>query len=695
MGKKQNIARPVKKQTATKSVKPSIAAFPGGMTVAAALIIIAGIVCYFNSFGCSFHFDDIPIIPDNPAIRDISNTSAWWNFYPTRPVGIFTVVLNYALGGTNVWGYHFVNLLIHIINGLLVFWLVILLFKTPALRKEKLAEKKVFIALIAAMLFVAHPVQTQAVTYIIQRLASLAALFFMLSVCLYIKARIQDTVRQKKILLYGAAAIAALLAFLTKENTFTLPLIIVLIELFFIRQSPVKIRLADWKLWAFIGLTGIAAFILLRSFSFSVFSPILPEQGHTYTLTAGTYLLTQFRVITTYIRLIFLPYGLNLDYDYPISQSFFEIKTILSFLFLLALLLLAVLMYKKYRLASFGIFWFFITLSIESGLIPVANVIFEHRLYLPSVGIFLVVAGLPFALLKDRFFKPVVILFLLAAAVLCVLTVNRNKIWKTEFTLWEDVAKKSPNKTRPLMNFANSLRDQKRYREAMEYYDRAIKNNPQYDVAFLNRGKNKSLMKDFSAALLDYNMAVKLNPSNPGAYNNCGLAKYELHNYAGAIADLNTALRLNPAFPEAYNNRANVRSALKDFAGALLDFANSLRLNPNAPETYNNRASVRFEMQDAEGAMADINKALQLKPDYPDAYNNRANIKAASKDFAGSISDFDQVIRLDPMADYAFCNRGTSKYFMNDLSGACADWGTAAQMGNGEASFYMNQYCKK
>ena len=166
------------------------------------------------------------------------------------------------------------------------------------------------------------------------------------------------------------------------------------------------------------------------------------------------YFLTQFRVILTYIRLFILPYNQNLDYDYSVSTSFFQIKTFFSFLALLGILLSGVLLFKKYRLISFGIFWFFLTLSVESSIIPISqNVIFEHRTYLPSFGFFLALTGAFYYFFREKYLKIAVIIILMIAAVNTVLTYQRNKIWKTEYTLWNDCVKKSPDKARANNNF--------------------------------------------------------------------------------------------------------------------------------------------------------------------------------------------------------------------------------------------------
>jgi tetratricopeptide (TPR) repeat protein len=570
----------------------------------AAIVITASFI-YSNSFNCSFHFDDLQNIEFNPDITRLSDVSAWWNYVPSRPIGIFTFALNYAMGGTNVGGYHFVNLLIHIFNGLLVFWVVSLLFETPVIKKSAIAKHGKIIALITALLFVAHPVQTQAVTYIVQRLASLAALFFLLSVSLYIRARVVKLSKTARIATFVACGMAALLAFLTKENTFTLPVIIVLTEFFFIRETSFKIHIKDWKLWAFLGMAAVAVTFFFVNFSFTVFQPIKPEQGNIYTLTSGTYLLTEFRVITTYIRLLILPINQNLDYDYPVSQSFFELKTIASFLLLIAILALAVVLYKKHRLASFGVFWFFITLSIESSIIPVPNVIFEHRMYLPSFGFLLFVPCVFFGIVQEKQKQLLTILLFMLVPVLAIAAYSRNNVWKDELTLWTDVIKKSPEKPRVLNNMGITLLKLGRQQEAISWFDKAIAKNPGYKDPYLSRGNAKQDLGDLQGALLDYSAALKIDPSYPETYYNRGYTYAMMKDLPNAIRDFDMAIKLNPDFAKAYLNRSSALAAQKDFNGALSDLDKSIALEPDNALAFCNRGLVHFNLKNQTEACND------------------------------------------------------------------------------------------
>ncbi|MEI6764016.1 MAG: tetratricopeptide repeat protein [Bacteroidota bacterium] len=691
------------------------------------LIVLTGIIAYRNSFNCGFHFDDVFNIVENGAIRRLSDINSWWNYVPSRPFGTFTFVLNYHFNQLDVWGYHLVNLIIHISNALLVWWMLLLIFSSPAMLTQPIAKHKKIIALAAALLFISHPIETQAVTYIVQRLASLVTMFYLFTICFYLKARITESSKKQMFVFYGVAAVSAVLAILTKENSFTLPLSILLVELFFIRAKSIRINFKDAKIWVFAALFLIIIVFIFLNFSFSVFNPIKPEQGHTYSLTAGTYLLTQFRVITTYLRLLVLPIHQNLDYDYPISASFFELKTALSFLFLCVIFVAGILAGKKFSLISFGIFWFFITISIESSFIPIPNVIFEHRLYMPSIGFFVIISSLPFYFLKEKFVRMVSVALLTLAGVYVVLTIMRNKVWKDEFSLWTNVLEHSPNKPRPLNNMGNALLDTGKANKAMEYFNRAIANNPFYEIAYYNRGNTKFALENYFGAIGDYSQAIALWKTFPDPYFKRAMAKKKLHDYNGALDDMNEALRimpdftlvwsergllkkemgdtagaladlskaidLYPEFPDPYNHRGTLKRDQGNFQAALDDYSKAIKLFPQNADAFNNRGYVKAMMGDLTNALTDFDNAIRLNPKFVEAYNNRANTRAGLKDFNGSIQDFTKALELNPANSLAMCNRGISKYSLNDKKGACADWVAAANMGNGQAIMLVNQYC--
>jgi tetratricopeptide (TPR) repeat protein len=384
----------------------------------------------------------------------------------------------------------------------------------------------------------------------------------------------------------------------TKEIAFTLPVMIVLCEVMFF-SGNVRMRL-------FYLTPFILTMLIIPSTLLVALGPSLTGSGGIDELTkvAGMpdvsrwdYLNTQFRVIVTYIRLLFLPINQNLDYDYPIYRTFFTLPVFLSFLFLLSVFGGGIyLVYRSfrdegekthwYRLIGFGIFWFFITLSVESSVIPIADVIFEHRLYLPSVGFFLaVMAGVMW--MRNRtgnkpFVQKAILAFLvLVVAGLSATAYARNMVWQSEVALWEDTVKKSPMKTRPNYNLGLLYSKQGRNDEAINLYQTAIRITPYYYRPYNDLGNayfNKGRLDD---ALKEYQTALTLNPDYPESHNNMGIIFAKKKHFGEAIREFDTAIKLKPNYADAHVNLGNVYYEQGLKSEAIKHYQNALKIKPD------------------------------------------------------------------------------------------------------------------
>ena len=288
------------------------------------LLILLGCIIYSNTFSCSFHFDDIKSITENPSIKNISALKDIWDFWPTRFLTYISLALNYHFHKLNVFGYHLVNLLIHLCSGILVWWLALLTFTTPLLKEKKLKQNARLAAFFTALIFVTHPLGTQGVTYIVQRAVSLASLFYLLSLCLYIKSRQKSL---KGAWYYLGSLLAAVLAMFTKEMTITLPFMILLYENYFLKEKKMP-----WKTLApFLAALIIIpmTMVLTKEVNFAQMHRVIEVSS--VNISPGQYLLTQFRVFLTYVRLLFVPINQNLDYDYSLAKSLFEFPILVSF----------------------------------------------------------------------------------------------------------------------------------------------------------------------------------------------------------------------------------------------------------------------------------------------------------------------------------------------------------------------------
>jgi tetratricopeptide (TPR) repeat protein len=675
--------------------------FPGLLAqpfAASLLIAMIATLIYSNTFFASFQFDDAQNIVDNPKIKHLQNLL---DFSGSRYVGILSFALNYHFGLLNVLGYHIVNLFIHIANGILVYGLIRLLFQSPRLTPPTaFAPAAPAVALFTALLFVVHPVQTEAVTYIVQRFASLATLFYLLAVVCYLKWRLasRSTLHFRfsiSYLWYAAAFLATILAMKTKEITLTMPFMLMLVEF-------VGFGLPSRKQW--IGL--IPFFLIL---------PIIPlsrpgalgegEAGFAsdvHSLSRSDYLFTQFHVIMTYLRLLVLPVNQNLDYDYPAAHSLFEPLVFLSFLFLTAFFAAAVCLVfvsrhaaadSRLRLIGFGILWFFLTLSIESSIIPIRDVIFEHRLYLPSVGFWLAVTTALFGFL-DRWRTLVAAALAGLIVLFSIAAYQRNGIWKDELSLWSDVVKKSPNKARPHNNLGAAFADQSRWEEALPeceiaialqpdfvdahynmgliYYkqgkipdafgkfETAIKLRPDYAEAHNNLGLVYKALRRPDDAVREYNTALSINPDYAEAHSNLGVIYKDRGNYNEAIQEYNTALSIKPDYAEIHNNLGNVYQKMGRFDEALQEYRNAILIKSDYPSAYFNQGVVYYNQGKMSDAITAFKEAIRLNPDYAEAHNNLGDIYKEQGNFQDAIQEFQTAIKLKPDLVEAYYNLGES-----------------------------------
>lgn len=609
-------------------------------------ILALGWVIYANSLNGPFLFDDIGYIKSNDKIRDISDVSAIWHAWkhPARFIGYLTFALNYHAHRLDVFGYHLVNVLIHLANTVITWCLVRLMFRTPRLRDDPLAQQKETIAWTTALLFAVHPMQTQAVAYMAQRFASLATLFYLTSLFCYVKGRL--SAGKKGVALFFAAGICALLGMFTKQIVMTLPLTGLMFELLFFRRKEDPVRI-NWKI---AGSLFLFLFIVPAIFSFNVHGilSIRHDSGSHRgdDLTNISYLLTQFRVICTYIRLMFFPIGQNLLYEFSASYSLIEPKALVCFLVLAVWFLFGVRCLKTNVLMACGIFWFFITLSVESSFIVIKHVIFEHRMYLPSFGFFLFCSAAMTGVFRSprKHFAAVSVI----ALTLAFLTYQRNYVWSSDLAMWSDVMKKSPNESRGYMNMGIAYVERMEWKSAIKYLDQAIACNPRNYAAYSNRGMALFASGQPQRSLEDFNQALAIKDDYVEAYINRGNYYSSIKDYEKAIADYNKALNVNPASVEAVINRGNKYFKLKKFDAAVADYSRSVELSPNFVKGYTSRAEVYAYLKQFDLALDDYNRALTIDDRDASVFFGRANLYAKKGDLHLALDDYNKALEINP-----------------------------------------------
>lgn len=614
------------------------------------LIVFVSVIAYSNTFHAPFTFDSIPHIPDNPIIKDIKNffPGVAYREYPRRFIGYFTFAIDYYLGGFSVVYYHVTNLIIHIFCGILVYFLVLQTVKTPYFKKVSVISVSEqthktdtdtesadysLLALFSALLFVSHPLQTQAVTYIIQRFTSLSTMFYLLSVLMYINGRLAGLKQPMSFLYYSLSIISAILAMKTKEIAFTIPVSIIIYDFFFFKTSLKKRILFILPLMLTIVIVPLGVFYHGQSLK-ELFMAMLSFKKQT-DMIRTEYLFTQFSVITTYIRLIFFPVNQSLDYSLTTYRSFFSTPIFLSFIFLSSIILTSfyLLYYSSkrgvpnVRLISFGILWFFVTIAPQSSIIPIVDVIFEHRVYLSSVGAFIAItftAGIGLNRLRTKWHLSDSLVVGVAASIIAILTVTtfiRNTVWESEIRLWEDVVEKFSNNARALNNLSAAYIDAGRYEDAIKASKKVLALLPNNENAYNNIGYAYFKVGKLNEAKDALSKAIENKPDFARAYSNIVVVYMLLNDYKKALEAVKEEIKLNPISP-AYNNLSVIYQQLGRYPEALQAATEAVKLDDSNFIAFNNLGKSYFKMDMINEAINAFGKALEIKPDYLEASYN-------------------------------------------------------------------------
>ncbi|MBN2332050.1 MAG: tetratricopeptide repeat protein [Deltaproteobacteria bacterium] len=478
-------------------------------------LLIFIISAYSNSLYAPFTLDDSHSFVKEPKILGFSYTPESFIELTKTKFGFarFLPILSFAVdlqwGGGSVIAFHITNIIIHILTTLSVFFMLNALFSLHNRSNESfLREIPVPVPMVVVFivgLWSLNPVQTNAVTYLVQRMTSMSALFYIFSYGCYLKGRVKQLTQgfnQKVLWWYFLFILSGACALLSKQISATLPIIVLLTELLFVKDSyPIKII----KKNKIIVLFFIAACGLFIYYKISPRMIAIAAARH-FTITER--LLTELRIVSSYIFLLLLPMPsfLNLEHDVALSTSFFSpLSTLFSLIFLFGIIFAAWKVREKYPLVAFGIFWFFLHLLIESTIIPL-ELKFEHRLYLPSVGFYCTLVLLLIEI-QSKIFpiqnsldygKLFVSFMLIVFSCLSLLTYARNIVWQDSVSLYRDCLIKAPNKPRVHGNLAKALADQGKYEQAIVSCERAlelgVKGYEEYWVSVSNIITNLSKM---------------------------------------------------------------------------------------------------------------------------------------------------------------------------------------------------------
>jgi tetratricopeptide (TPR) repeat protein len=571
-----------------------------------ALLVIV-LTIYSNTFHASWHFDDkINILTNEPLhLKELNWSSIKKTFFAApnndgqiyRPVACLSFALNYYVGEDNVLGYHIVNFSVHLLASLFLFLFLYETLNLPLL-KARYGPDSYFISLLASVLWAINPVQIQAVTYIVQRMASMAGMFYIMSMYFYLRGRIAEDKLHQGIYFF-LCLIAAALAFGSKENAAMLPISIFLFDLFIIQGLSKKNIKRNSIILLILVLVPLALALLLKGPSiFSTQNLLSGYEIRAFTLTER--LLTEPRIILFYVSLLLypMPGRLCINHDIAISHSLIDPPTTaVSILIILGILSLSIAKSRQWPFVSYCIIFFFANHLIESSIFPL-ELVFEHRNYIPSMLFFAPVAILLLRALQ-RFSKKRSMQLIIHAFIILVLvghghnTFVRNVIWKTGESLWMDAVDKNPQLPRPYHNLA-------------KYYD---------DIGY----------REKEITLYHQALALERGPSRPShhmTHYNLALAYISIDQKERAIEHLRKAIELAPWFSSAYNNLGVLMMKQGKYDEAFDNFMRALSYDEHSAIAHNNLSFILIKKGRFAEALSESKTALALQKDFTRAFYN-------------------------------------------------------------------------
>lgn len=623
------------------------------------LILLAWII-YGNSLNNDFVFDDIPLVVKNYQIRELANIPLLFGigspagFY--RPLRILSYAVDYHFFKLNPLGYHLSNIFFHALTAFLVF-----------ITLHSISEN-LRISLFAAFLFLVHPIQTDSVTYIAGRRDILSALFYVLGFYVFISYRKTPTIPRLGLLL-----LCYLCAISSKEMAVTFPALCFAYD--FMEQhathsqtktvAPIKEIVSSFLqvcrqrlLFYCIILLGAGAFVFYKA------AVVPPSLRHEY--YGGTWahnFLTVARIIIYYVKLLLFPITLNADYSYnvfPVTTSLCDITAWASVLTLYVLCWLGLKAFRHNRLVTLCVAWFFITLLPVCHIIPHHELMAEHYLYLPSIGVFFLAGITLDAVFTRKHFRAFSLIAGLVILLCSIRTIARNQDWKNALTLWEKTVKTAPECARAWNNLGVEYYRRGEQHRAQTCYERSLGIKPDFPDPYHNLGNIHADAQRFDRAVEYYKKAFSLCRKGSGKeiINSWGIVCTSRGDLKTAKDLFYYALLLDPLYAEAYSNMATVLIAEGKYHLALDYIYKALKLEPEAAEYHNNLGTVYRKIGRPEEAVKELLIAVWIKPDFVEAYNNLGNVLKDQGNYDEAIEAFKRCSELKPDSAEVYTNLG-------------------------------------
>jgi Tfp pilus assembly protein PilF len=603
------------------------------LIVCLTLLVSVAIITYSNHFRNAFQFDDIHTVVENDHIRDINNIPLFFKDGTTsstlpanqayRPVVVSSLALDYFIGnGYNLFYFHLSTFVLFVFQGLLMFFL----YKKVL---QHYPNKKLVIctSLIAAAWYLLHPAIAETVNYISARSDVLSTLFLVLAFVLYTHSSFC-----RKYFIY---LIPVCIGTLAKPTTVMFAPMLLFYLLFFEHQVSIPgLPAKQHRSQVLTSFKQSIPSFITCVFMYVLIDKLTPETWIPGGASASKYLITQPYVILHYFATFFAPINLSADTDWTVLNSIWDIRFFIGVTFISGLLFIAFICSKKTALRpiSFGIIWFLLALLPSSSIIPLGEVMNDHRMYFPFIGLAIAItwslALLINLITKTAFKQRQQITFFIVIGIVATLSIytygtsQRNKVWHTPESLWKDVTLKSPGNGRGLMNYGLTLMEKADYAGAVHYFEKTLQKSPHYPYVHINMGIAKEQLGNLSEAETFFNNAIRFGPAIPEAY--AFYARFLLNNQRSSEAAIlvDKGLAISPKHAKLLS----LRNSLNDtdqttYSAQLTQLLNLLSHTPTA-ENYINLSLLYYKMQEYQNCINAAETALKYKPGYDLAYNN-------------------------------------------------------------------------
>ncbi len=613
------------------------------------LLLLAAFAAYQNTFSVPFVYDDVPAIAGNPSIHQLS-TALFPPAHLTtsgRPLVNLTLALNHAIGGTDVFGYHAANFAIHVLAALTLCGILRRTLHRPPLA-ARFSPAALPLSLAISGIWMLHPLQTESVTYVVQRAESLVGLFYLLTLYCFIRgvglvsdlpfSHPEGRSKTGPTLWFALSVTACWLGMASKEVMVSAPLLVLLYDRTFVSGT----FRAAWRQRRGLYLGLFASWLFLAALIASTGGTRDGSAGFGQGMTSLTYALTQAKAIALYLRLSLWPDALVFDYGRATVPVLAALPYVALIVALVASTLLAL---RRPSALGFAGIWFFALLAPSSSLVPVVTeTMAEHRMYLPLAAVTACLVLGAFA----RFGRITLPFFAAAAVAFGIGTHRRNDTYRDHVTLWTDTVAKAPANPRAHHHLGSALTAAGREAEALPHYEIAAQLDPHDAKAHFNLATALARAGRGELALQHFETALRLAPNHADAHNNYGDLLLRLGRRDDAVHHFRATLRLDPGFAPAHNNLGIALGSAGRLDEAVAHFHAALRDKPDYPEARNNLGYALRSLGRHAEAIPHFQAAVQLAPRYAEAHNNLALALVASGRPTESIPHFRAVIQLEP-----------------------------------------------